>query len=149
MHHPENLSIKYNEQDFTLNLPYQGSIKQDYISDYILLYKCNKFQFLGTLIKISILILVRSKTLTSVKFLLIFFANKLSYENKSKGSTEYLVRFKEITAYTKGVCKSAEGCPIWIGLSELDNSYARWCCESSFFCIYRSSEWYQKHRVFD
>ena len=148
MHHPENLSIKYNEQNFTLNLLTQGSIKQDYISDYILLYKCKKFQILGTLIKISILILERSKTLTSVKFLLIFFANKLSYENKIKESTEYLVRFKEITAYTRGVRKSAPP-PIWIGLSEFDNSYARWCCESSFFCIYHSSEWYQKHRVFD
>ena len=107
VHHPENLSIKYNEQNFTLNLLTQGSIKQDYIADYILLYKCKKFQILGTLIKISILILERSKTLTSVKFLLIFFANKLSYENKIKESTEYLVRFKEITAYTRGVRKSA------------------------------------------
>ena len=39
--------------------------------------------------------------------------------------------------------------PIWIRLSEFVNNYARWCCESSFFCIYHWSKWYQKQRVFN
>ena len=36
--------------------------------------------------------------------------------------------------------------PIWTGLNEFDNSYARsWL--SSFFCNYYCSKWYNKHRI--
>ena len=36
--------------------------------------------------------------------------------------------------------------PIWIGLNEFDNSYARlWL--SSFFCNYYYSKWYNKHKI--
>ena len=36
---------------------------------------------------------------------------------------------------------------IWIRLNEFDYRYTWWCCESSFFCIYHWSKWYQKHKV--
>ena len=34
-------------------------------------------------------------------------------------------------------------------VTEFENSYARWCCESIFFCNYHWSKWYQKQTVFN
>ena len=41
------------------------------------------------------------------------------------------------------------GCRSAIRISELGNSYTRWCCGSFFFCIYHCWKWYEKHRIFN
>ena len=50
--------------------------------------------------------------------------------------------FKETPVYKRRVCRSTK-------FKWVQNSYARWCYESFFFCICHWSKWYQKQRIFN
>ena len=89
-----------------------------------------------------------------------FFANKPSYKKYKSAKHRVIVSFFRRQRLIKG--KRPQICAplIWIGLSELDNSYAWWCFEmlwdalirmvmlwEFFLCTYHCSNWYCEHRV--
>ena len=170
MHHPDNLSNKYHEQKFCIKFASQCSIEQKYLTQNVKKYKLKiknkqisvqnfstesaKLQNQQFITCYSLLHFILLKMTNNKHLRWVISTNQscsrfvTHFDDKPKILTYrqispnifFLKKCPMKIKVSQGGTGLQKRGPVLIRLSEFDNSYARWCCESSCFCIYHYSK---------